>query len=52
MKIVVLNGSPRKNGNTRIMAETFAEGAKSKNHEVKILDIAHMNIKGRYGSCF
>ena len=46
MKIVVLNGSPRKNGNTRIMAEAFAEGAKSKNHEVKILDIAHMNIKG------
>ncbi len=46
MKIVVLNGSPRKNGNTRIMAEAFAESAESKNHEVKILDIAHMSIKG------
>ncbi len=25
MKVVILNGSPRKGGNTEIMAETFAK---------------------------
>lgn len=28
MKILVLNGSPRPNGNTAAMVEAFAEGAK------------------------
>ena len=46
MKIVVLNGSPRKNGNTRIMADTFKEGAEKNNHDVKILDVGFMDIKG------
>lgn len=32
MKIVVLNGSPRKGGNTEIMAEAFSEGASKNNH--------------------
>lgn len=27
MKVVILNGSPRKGGNTEIMAETFAKAA-------------------------
>ena len=27
MKIVVLQGSPRKNGNTQFLAEAFKEGA-------------------------
>ena len=47
MKIVVLNGSPRKGGNTEIMAETFTKAATS--HEVEILNIAHKNIKGCLG---
>ena len=47
MKIVVLNGSPRKNGNTEIMCNTFAEAAKA--HEVVRLDIAQMNIRGCMG---
>lgn len=46
MKIVVLNGSPRKGGNTEIMAEAFAEGASKNNHTVKILNVAGMNIRG------
>ena len=28
MKIVVLNGSPRKGGNTEIMAQAFAEATR------------------------
>lgn len=47
MKIVVLNGSPRKGGNTEIMARAFAEAA-SKN-EVIILNVASMNIRGCLG---
>lgn len=49
MKIVVLNGSPRKGGNTALMAEAFAKGAEGKGHEVQILDVAHMDIKGCMG---
>ena len=47
MKVVILNGSPRKGGNTEIMAETFAKAADK--HEVEILNIAPMNIKGCLG---
>lgn len=47
MKIVVLNGSPRKNGNTEIMVKAFAEAASK--HEVVILDIAAMQIGGCLG---
>ena len=44
MKIVVLNGSPRKGGNTEIMIQAFKESAKE--HEVVVLDVARMNIRG------
>ncbi|MDO4312001.1 MAG: flavodoxin family protein [Eubacteriales bacterium] len=47
MKIVVLNGSPRKGGNTEVMIKAFAE-ASSKN-EVMILNVASMNIRGCLG---
>lgn len=33
MKIVVLNGSPRKGGNTEIMTQAFTKGAEKKGHE-------------------
>ena len=46
MKIIVLNGSPRRHGNTEIMAEAFADGASKNNHDVKILNVAAMNIRG------
>lgn len=48
MKIVVLNGSPRKGGNTEIMAEQFAETARKK-HDVQILNVARMDIHGCLG---
>ena len=49
MKIVVLNGSPRKGGNTEIMTQAFAEAARKNQNEVSILDVAPMNIRGCLG---
>ena len=46
MKITILNGSPRHNGNTQIMADTFARAAEEKGHKVTVLNIAGMNIRG------
>ena len=47
MKIVTLNGSPRKGGNTEIMIKAFAEAAGK--HEIVNLDAASMNIGGCLG---
>ena len=46
MKILVLSGSPRKNGKTAQMVEAFKKGAESAGHEVVIHDTAHMKIGG------
>lgn len=50
-KIVVLNGSPRKNGNTSELVRAFTEGAKSSGNEVIIFHLDSMNIHGCKG-CF
>lgn len=50
-KIVVLNGSPRKNGNTSMLAEAFSEGAKSAGHTVTDFFLDDLNIHGCKG-CF
>ena len=36
MKIIVFNGSPRKNGKTAKMTEAFVKGAESAGHEVAV----------------
>ena len=46
MKIVVLNGSPRKGGNTEIMTQAFTKGAEKKGHEVVNLPVGTMKIRG------
>ena len=46
MKILVLNGSPRKTGNTASFTKAFKEGAESKGHEVEIVPVANMKIAG------
>ncbi len=46
MKILVLNGSPRPNGNTAGMVRTFRETAEAKGHEVVCFNICGMSIKG------
>ena len=42
-KIVVLVGSPRRGGNTDLLAKAFADGA-GKQHEVKVIPVAEYRI--------
>ncbi|MDE6471660.1 MAG: flavodoxin family protein [Clostridia bacterium] len=46
MNILVLNGSPRKNGNTKQMSEAFRKGAESAGHIVNVIDVCKKNIGG------
>ena len=46
MKILVLNGSPRKNGNTARLVQAFERGAKEAGHSVKIENVALKKING------
>lgn len=46
MKILILNGSPRANGNTAKMIRAFKKGAESAGHEVTVVDVCRKNIKG------
>ncbi|MBP5201091.1 MAG: flavodoxin family protein [Schwartzia sp.] len=52
-KIVILMGSPRKGGNTDLLAHAFAEGASAK-HEVELIPVADYKIDPCIGcnSCF
>jgi multimeric flavodoxin WrbA len=43
-KILILNGSPRKNGNTTALIEAFANGAKENGNTVTEFRISEMNI--------
>jgi len=44
MKIVMLTGSPHKNGTTALLADKFAEGARQKGHHVVRYDTAFKKI--------
>jgi len=46
MKILVLTGSPRKNGNSFAMTEAFVNRAQELGHEVRRFDAAFMKIGG------
>lgn len=46
MKIVVLTGSPRRNGNTNYLADRFIAGAQEKGHEVFRFDCAAHKVNG------
>lgn len=48
-KIIILNGSPRKNGNTAALCEAFTAGAESAGHTVSRFDLQQMNIHGCLG---
>lgn len=45
-KIVVITGSPRKNGNSFAMTASFIQAAEDKGHTVTRFDAAFMNIGG------
>ena len=50
-KIVILNGSPRRKGNTSALVRAFTEGAESAGHTVTEFFLDEMNIHGCKG-CF
>lgn len=50
-KIVILNGSPRKKGNTSALIQCFTEGAQSVGHTVTTFHLDSMDIHGCKG-CF
>ena len=53
MNILILSGSPRKGGNTELLAEAFAKGA-SAQHHVEIVSVRDYNVNPCLGcnACF
>ncbi len=49
MNILVLNGSPRPNGNTTSMIAAFREGVSEAGHLVSVIDICRKKISGCLG---
>jgi len=50
-KVIILNGSPRKNWNTYKMCESFANGVKESGGEAEIINLYDIDFKG-CRSCF
>ncbi len=48
-KVVILEGSPKKRGNTDLMCEAFAEAAQAAGHDVRIIPVGRMHIDGCRG---
>ena len=46
MNILILNGSPRPNGNTAAMIRAFVQGARSAGHHCDTVDVCRKNIHG------
>lgn len=46
MNILVLNGSPRPNGNTAAMVAAFVEGVDKSKHNIKVIPVCSKNISG------
>lgn len=44
MNIVVLQGSPNRNGSSNLLAESFRQGAQAAGHTVELVDAAHADI--------
>ena len=49
MNILVLNGSPRPDGNTAAMIAAFARGAKKMKHQVTVINVCEKQIAGCLG---
>ncbi len=46
MQVLILNGSPRPNGNTKQMIQAFCEGLDEAGHSYQVIDLCRMNIHG------
>ena len=46
MRILILNGSPRPKGNTKLMIQAFCKGLETAGHEYDVYDVCRMNIHG------
>ena len=46
MKILILNGSPTRDGNTVALVNAFKQGAEAKGHEVNVVNAAHRKVNG------
>lgn len=49
MHIVILQGSPNRDGSTAILAEEFARGAREAGHAVERIDVAHERVNACTG---
>ena len=45
-KIVVITGSPRKNGNSLAMTKAFINAAKERGHSITVFDATSLNVDG------
>ena len=45
-KILILNGAPKRNGNTKNLIDKFIEGAESSGNQVKEIYLESLDIKG------
>ncbi len=45
MRIVIVKGSPHRNGSSNMLAGRFADGAREAGHEIVEIDAAHLNIR-------
>ena len=50
MKILVLGGSPNRDGSTQILIDSFTRGAEEAGHTVTVVDVAHMDVHP-YSGC-
>ena len=46
MYVLILQGSPRVNGNTAWMAEEYRKAAEAAGHKVRLVDVSHKKIAG------
>ena len=44
MKIIILEGSPKRKGSSNMLAEQFAKGAKEAGHTIEVIEAAHGDI--------
>ena len=43
-KVLIISASPRKNGNSDLLCDEFAHGAKAAGHEVEKIRLAEKNV--------